>query len=113
MKLFKKSLLALTILSLSSNLLPHGGGNGGGIALGTTAGLMGGMMIGSAMANNNRSYEDPSAKRAERELRINRKKQQKIEKDLASNTISSDERKRYEANLKRLQNQEETLLNLL
>lgn len=100
MKIMKKSLLALALVSISFNVLPHG--NGGAIAAGTIGGLAGGMLIGSAISNR----EDSGTKSVRREINSVRAEKRRVTKQFNKGNISQDE---YNSRMTQLDRQIENL----
>lgn len=90
MKIMKKSLLTLVLVSTASNLLPHGGGNGGAFF----GGLAAGSLVTLAATSGSRNYQDPDTatiKSINRDIERENKAINKLHADLRKGRISQEE----------------------
>jgi|GEM_PF-1325155 len=92
MKFIKKSLLALSLLTLSANTLPHGGGGGfgGGFAAGALTGVAVTSIAASA-SNRNNGGGDSSAGAIRREIKDVQKEKRRTSNDLKNGKITQKE----------------------
>lgn len=94
MKIMKKSLLALTILAMSSSMLPHYGyGGGGDFGGGFATGALLGTGLTLAATSGNR-YQDPDTvtiKSINKDIERENKEIRKLHADLRKGRISQEE----------------------
>jgi len=80
MKIMKKSLLALALISTTANLVPRGGGFGGGL-------LAGALITGTAVAatsgsRNNENPQSRSVKSIEKEIRRSERQIESLQRSI-------------------------------
>lgn len=108
MKNIKKSLLTLALISITPNLLPHGGsGFGGGFATGAILGT--GLTLAATSGGRNDNPESRNIKSIDKDIRYERRQLERANRDYKKGRINGNELDKvitqHEENIKSLQRQ--------